>query len=106
MSDLVEARTSEIHGTGVFAVADIAAGTLIGVYEGEPTDVDGTHVLWIDDDESGSWRGIDGTGVLRFLNHSRSPNVEFDGPELHALRDIAAGEELCFDYGEEWADVP
>ena len=52
MNDLVEARTSEIHGTGVFAVTDIAEGTLIGVYEGEPTDVDGTHVLWIDDDEA------------------------------------------------------
>ena len=49
---------------------------------------------------------MDGTGLLPYLNHSRSPNVEFDGPELHALRDIAAGEELCFDYGEEWADIP
>ena len=106
MSDLVEARSSEIHGTGVFAATPIAAGSLVGVYEGEPTDVDGTHVLWIEDGDGGSWRGIHGTGVLRFLNHSRTPNVEFDGPELYALCDIAPGEELLFDYGEAWADVP
>jgi SET domain-containing protein len=106
MSDLVEARASEIHGTGVFALAEIAEGTFIGEYEGDATDVDGTYVLWIEDDDAGSWRGIDGTGVLRFLNHSRTPNVEFDGPQLHALCDIAAGEELCFDYGADWSHVP
>jgi len=44
--------------------------------------------------------------VLRFLNHSRGPNVEFAGADLHALRDIKAGEELLVDYGEEWAHVP
>ena len=44
--------------------------------------------------------------MLRFLNHSRTPNVEFDGPELYAMRDIAPGEELRFDYGAEWAHVP
>jgi SET domain-containing protein len=106
VSDLVEARSSEIHGTGVFATTAIAGGSLIGTYEGDPTDVDGTHVLWIEDDERGSWSGIDGTGVLRFLNHSRTPNVEFDGPELYAVRDIAPGEELLFDYGEEWSHIP
>lgn len=106
MSDLVEARTSAIHGTGVFARVAIAEGTFIGAYEGDPTEIDGTHVLWIEDDEGGSWHGIDGTGLLRFLNHSRSPNVEFDGPDLHAVRDIAPEEELCFDYGAEWSNVP
>ena len=44
--------------------------------------------------------------MLRFLNHSRTPNVEFDGPDLYACRDIEPGEELVFDYGAEWADVP
>lgn len=101
---LIAARPSSIHGTGVFAVAAIAEGELIGTYEGEPTDVDGTYVLWVEGDQG--WQGIDGTGVLRFLNHSRTPNVEFDGPELSALRDIEPGEELLFDYGEEWAHVP
>lgn len=106
MSDLVEARPSPVHGTGVFACVDIPGETLVGVYTGDPTETDGTYVLWVEDDEGGSWHGIDGTGVLRFLNHSRTPNVEFDGPELYALRDIGAGEELRFDYGADWAHVP
>lgn len=105
MNDRIEARPSPVHGTGVFATEAIGAGELIGRYEGEPTEQDGTHVLWVESDDGG-WEGIEGTGVLRFLNHSRTPNVEFDGPDLYARRDIAAGEELFFDYGEEWADVP
>jgi uncharacterized protein len=106
VEDLVTSKASSIHGTGVFALASIASGDFIGVYEGDATDIDGTWVLWIDDNEDGSWRGIDGTGVLRFLNHSRTPNVEFDGPELYAVRDITPGEELLFDYGDDWAHVP
>lgn len=105
VSDVVESGPSAIHGTGVFATASIAKGALIGHYTGRPTAVDGTHVLWVEADEGG-WQAIDGTGVLRFLNHSRSPNAEFDGPDLYALRDIEAGEEILFDYGEDWAHVP
>ena len=110
--EVVETGPSPTHGTGVFARIPLADGAFIGAYEGEETDVDGTYVLWIEDDEDdendedGHWRGVDGTGLLRFLNHSRAPNVEFDGPELYAIRDIAAGEELRFDYGEHWAHVP
>ena len=106
MSERVESRRSDIHGIGVFATDAISAGEHIGIYEGEPTDVDGTYVLWVETDDPDTWRGIDGTSVLRFLNHSRSPNVEFDGPDLYACRDIEPGEELVFDYGAEWADVP
>lgn len=105
MTERIEARPSPIHGTGVFAVEALAAGERIGSYDGDPTTDDGTHVLWVEDDD-GEWRGIEGTGVLRYLNHSRSPNVVFDGPDLYARRDIAAGEELLFDYGDDWADVP
>ena len=36
--------------------------------------------------DHGEFHGIDGEGVLRFLNHSCSPNVEFDGPELYAIQ--------------------
>ena len=100
----VTTGASPIHGTGVFAARDIPSGSLIGVYEGDPTVDDGTHVLWVEADEG--WEGINGTGPLRYLNHSRTPNVEFDGPSLYALCDIPAGEELLFDYGEEWAHVP
>ncbi len=102
--DLVEAGQSAIHGTGAFARDDIAEGTHIGEYTGAPSDADDTHVLWVEGDD-GDFHGIDGDGVLRWLNHSSAPNVEFDGPQLYALRDIAAGEELTFHYGEEWNHV-
>jgi SET domain-containing protein len=103
---MVAAQESPIHGVGVFAVAEIEAHTLIGTYLGAPTSVDGTYVLWIESDDPNGWRGIDGHGILRHLNHSCTPNVEFDSAELYALRDIEPGEELLFDYGEEWANIP
>jgi SET domain-containing protein len=36
----------------------------------------------------------------RFMNHSDKPNVSAGGEENHALRDIAAGEEITCDYSE------
>ena len=48
-----------------------------------------------------------GGGFLMFYNHSDHPNIEFcTGPDpetmsVIALRDIAAGEELVYDYGIE-----
>ena len=62
------------------------------------------HVLWVEGDDGG-YRGIDGDNELRWLNHSSSPNVEFDGPVLFALVDIEPDTELCFHYGEEWEHV-
>jgi hypothetical protein len=40
-----------------------------------------------------------GRNRLRFLNHAKDPNAEFDGFDLYALRAIAVGEELTIDYG-------
>lgn len=48
---------------------------------------------------------------LPFLNHSETPNVDLvrsaSPPfiEVVALRDIAAGEELCFRYREVWFKI-
>ena len=103
--DVVEPRPSEVHGVGVFALIELKQDALIGRYVGSPTKVDGKYVLWVEDND-GSWKGIDGSGDLRFLNHSNSPNVVFDGPDLYALRDIAPGEELLFDYGDDWSETP
>lgn len=104
IEDLVEARPSPIHGHGVFAIATIRAGTHIGTYEGHRSEHNDTYVLWVETDD-GEYTGIDGTGVLRWLNHSRSPNVEFDGADLYALKNIEPGDELTFDYGPEWEHV-
>lgn len=98
----VVVKRSRIHGRGVFASRPIREGCLVGRYSGEETQEDGPHVLWVED-EKGAQFGIQGTGPLRFVNHSAEPNTEFQGVELVALRGIRAGEELTADYGPEWA---
>ncbi|GAB4175264.1 MAG: hypothetical protein Kow0020_10930 [Wenzhouxiangellaceae bacterium] len=99
---LVYVARSPIHGRGLFARVPIAKGTLIGRYEGPRTRRDGMHVLWVWDEDTGRWEGIDGTNEMRFLNHSADPNADWWGDELYALRDIAKDEEITFHYGEDW----
>lgn len=36
----------------------------------------------------------------RFLNHSKNPNIKWDGKNSVALRDISQGEEITIDYNE------
>ena len=93
---------SPIHGKGLFARRKIRKNQYIGTYEGRGTRTDGMHVLWLWDDETGQWDGIDGNNEMRFLNHSANPNADWWGEELYAIRDIEAGEEITFDYGEDW----
>ena len=98
---------SPIHGRGCFARRRIRKGEWIGAYEGEPTMVDDTYVLWVDEGDGATedWRGVDGVNELRYMNHSSRANTEFIGVDLFALRGIEAGEELTFHYGEEWEGV-
>ena len=93
---------SPIHGKGLFARADIAADDYIGTYEGPETLEDGMHVLWLWNEERERWEGVDGRNEMRFLNHARPANAEWYDLDLYALRDIEAGEEITFDYGEDW----
>jgi SET domain-containing protein len=99
----VVVRKSGIHGRGVFAVQRIRPGAHIGTFRGRPTDTDGTHVLWLIDDD-GVEEGLRVTNEMRFLNHSTDPNAELDGLELHALYNIQPGSEVTIDYGEAWRD--
>lgn len=96
---------SAVHGRGLFARNDIPAGTWIGHYDGPQTGENGRHVLWVDDGQNGEelWVGYDGSNELRFLNHALIPNGEMDGLDLYAARDIQTGEEITFDYGEEFS---
>ena len=60
------------------------------------------HVLWYEDEESGDWQGMEVTNILKYANHSKMPNVEVLGREMYAIKKINSGEEITFDYGEEW----
>jgi len=97
LDQLIAVKDSTIHGKGVFCRIPISRGTYIGTYESDPSDIDGTYVLWIEQDD-GVETGWDGTNDLRFLNHSYEPNAELDGLDLYSLRDLVPGEEVFIDY--------
>jgi SET domain-containing protein len=111
----IQVRRSGVHGKGVFALRPIAAGERILEYTGEvidwdealrrhphdPSDPHHTFYFHIDDG-----RVIDakyGGNAARWINHACDPNCESDDSTgrvyIKALRDIAAGEELFYDYG-------
>lgn len=111
----IQVRRSGVHGKGVFAVADIAEGETLIEYTGEviswqeaqdrhphdPQDPNHTFYFHVDDD-----RVIDalyGGNSSRWINHSCDPNCMADEEAgrifIRALRNIAAGEELHYDYG-------
>lgn len=88
---------SAIHGKGLFARRLIEAEDYIGTYRGLSTRNDGKYVLWTFPDEIKPV-GRRGMNMFRYLNHSETPNAEFDGYDLFALRDIDPDEEITFNY--------
>lgn len=99
----VVVQRSPIHGRGVFARRRLRKGAYIGTFEGEPTERDGEHVLWVLDEHDREV-GLLGRNELRFLNHSSEPNAEFEGEDLYAIRNIQPGVEITFHYGPAWDD--
>jgi SET domain-containing protein len=114
VQSLVEVRQSPIHGSGMFALRHISAGQRIIEYTGEritPAEADArydddqsdhAHVLLFTVDDKTMIDGGNGGNESRFINHSCEPNcqaVTEDGRIfIEALRDIAAGAELTYDY--------
>ncbi|PLC04909.1 SET domain-containing protein-lysine N-methyltransferase [Variovorax sp. RO1] len=111
----IQTRRSDVHGNGVFAVQDLAEGETLIEYKGQviswkealrrhphdPAQPNHTFYFHIDDG-----RVIDGNvegNAARWINHSCEPNCEADEVDgrvyIKALRNIAAGEELNYDYG-------
>jgi SET domain-containing protein len=101
-------RSSAIHAAGCYTTGPIAKGQRIIEYTGQHVtkevaderykDSVVTYLFGIGD---GS-RVIDGHGVAMFLNHSCDANCETDEINgrvwIKAIRNIAAGEELVYDY--------
>ena len=111
----IQTRQSGVHGKGVFALQDIAAGDTLIEYLGEiiswkealrrhphdPAQPNHTFYFHIDDKNV-----IDGKvhgNAAKWINHACDPNCEADEVDgrifIKALRDIPAGEELNYDYG-------
>lgn len=100
-------RSSAIHAAGVYTTAPILAGTHVVEYSGPHLTAEEADRIYKGKDLTylfGLHDGtiIDGSGVAAFLNHSCDPNCETDEMGgrvwIIALRDIAAGEELTYDY--------
>lgn len=122
-SPWVRRAGSEVHGWGLYASKDIPKGTRVIEYVGDKitkaesdrrdearrarqdTGDDGCVYLFelnkrYDIDGDVSWN------TARLINHSCEPNCETEyakgGIWISASRDIAAGEELNYDYGFDW----
>jgi SET domain-containing protein len=112
---LVTWRNFAGKGRGVVSRIDCAKGTELerspvivvpadDLLDHEHRDTVPDHYLLYWGDEPGRELAM-GCGLLMIYNHSSKPNVELrDGPEpetmsVVALRRIAAGEELMYDYG-------
>ena len=94
---------SGIHGKGLFARVRIEKGAYLGEYEGPVAKKNGSHVLWVYDEDGVVGRS--GRNKLRYLNHSNNSSAEFDGFELFASRRIEIDEEITINYGDDWEDV-
>lgn len=99
-----EVGESAIHGRGLFATRTFRKGERIGSFEGVPAKRNGSHVLWYQD-ESDRWHGRRVLNDIRYANHSSRANAEAWGTELYAARRIRPGEEITFDYGEDFAHL-
>lgn len=111
----VQVRRSGVHGKGVFALAPIAAGDTVFEYIGEriswaealrrhPHDpAQPNHTFYFHIDDTLVIDGHVGGNAARWINHSCDTNCEADEQGgrvfIKALRDIAPGEELFYDYG-------
>ncbi|HEU4621168.1 MAG TPA: SET domain-containing protein-lysine N-methyltransferase [Burkholderiaceae bacterium] len=115
----IAVRSSKIHGKGVFALVDIPKKTFIIEYKGERIDwqealrrhphdpQNPNHTFYFDIDNNMVIDGRLKGNSAKWINHSCSPNCqaeqeEIDGKQrvfIYAKRNIAAGEELNYDYG-------
>jgi uncharacterized protein len=111
---LIEVRPSALHGMGVFAARRIRKGTRIIEYIGERVshaeadrryehkDAGDAHTfLFIVDARTVIDAGVGGNEA-RFVNHGCQPNcesvIENRRVYIEAVRAIAPGEELTYDY--------
>ena len=111
----IQTRNSPVHGKGVFAVQDIAEGETLIEYVGEiiswpeaqarhPHDpANPNHTFYFHVDEDHVIDALVGGNSSRWINHACDPNCEAEEQNgrifIKALRNIAAGDELNYDYG-------
>ena len=111
---LFRVRRSKVHGTGVFAVRNIAKGTRVIEYVGErishaeadrrhgDKELEDNHTFLFTVDSRTVIDAGTGGSAARFINHSCDANCETTVEQkrvfIDAARDIKKGEELGYDY--------
>jgi SET domain-containing protein len=101
-------RSSSIHAAGCYTTSFIPNGAKVVEYTGPRISKDQADE-WYQDSPTTYLFGIgdgstviDGHGTAMFINHSCDPNCETDEEAgrvwIKAIRDIAPGEELVYDY--------
>jgi hypothetical protein len=96
----------EKGGKGLYALRDIAAGEMLAMWGGQivtgaqlallPVERQ-THGIQVDEDLYQI--PLSEGDPADYFNHSCTPNCGLNSPiSLVAMRDITAGEEVCFDY--------
>lgn len=114
-SSKIRVTEDTLAGRGVVADADIARDEIVAIKAGNiitraeleaATREAGDLALQIDDDFYIAPRTLEEAETMSvFINHSCDPNIGFRGQVVYvAMRDIAAGEELCHDYAMERSD--
>jgi hypothetical protein len=101
-------RSSSIHAAGCYTTRPIKKGVRVCEYDGPRISkaiadqrYEGRFVTYLF--ACGGNQVIDGFGTAMFLNHCCNPNCETEQDEdgrifVSAIRDIAAGEELTYEY--------
>ena len=108
MSQGLIVRSSEIHAAGCYTTRAIRKGRKVCEYDGPrmpKSEADTRYEDRIVTYLFGFGEGdmvIDGFGAAMFMNHCCEPNCETEEEDgrifVVALRDIAAGEELVYEY--------
>lgn len=112
----IRPSTIEGAGQGLFAKTHIKEEDTIGYYTGEvigekefhnPNRPFSAYVLWVSRKHIIIGEGPK-ANYTRFINHSDEPNAflvastRWKTARFEALRDIAPGEEIFFNYGEDY----
>ena len=105
LADGLEIQEHSAAGRGVFANRLITKGTLLSVWGGwiittaelnRLRKIEQTYAVQVEEDLLTPRSKVAGAD---FINHSCDPNAGLEGSiSLVALRDIEAGEEVCYDY--------
>jgi SET domain-containing protein len=101
-------RSSSIHAAGCYTTRPIKKGVRLCEYDGPrmtkavaDARYEDRHVTYLF--ACGGNQVIDGFGTPMFFNHSCDPNCETEQDEhgriyISTVRDVAAGEELTYEY--------